>query len=274
MIKKYSASNPKYSVVIPAYNESEFIKDTLLSLQQQSYKGDIEIIVVDNNSSDSTAKIASDAGAIVYSESNIGVCWARQMGTLAAKGEIIISSDADTTYDKDWILNIDKAFRSDKELVALAGGCQFKEAPLWAKIYPALLFGAIDKIYKLTGRTVYGSATNIAFKKTAWNGYDTTLSQGGDELGLLRNLKQSGKVKFINSNPTYTSSRRLYRGFIYNVLFSFLIYYILEYNLSRIFNRPVFGPCPKFRDNSTNIPYWFNRPAILKTANLLTKSND
>lgn len=67
-------------------------------------------------------------------------------------------------------------------------------------------------IYRATGRTCYVSATNIAFRRDRWTGYDTRLTQGGDELDLLRRMRREGRVIYDHGNPTYTSGRRFNRG--------------------------------------------------------------
>lgn len=240
---------PDYSIVIPAYNEAKYIAKTLKSLQKQDYKGNVEIIVVDNNSTDKTVYIASKTGAKVLKEENIGVCWARQTGTAYASGKIIISTDADTIFAKDWLSNIDKSFKQNPNLIAVGGTCHFVNAPYWGKLFETSLYGLVSVIYKLTGKIVHFCAANIAFKKSAWDGYNTNLTQGGDELDLLRKMKKKGPIHYDSQNPVFTSSRRLTRGLIYNIFVTFLTYYVIEYNLSRIFKRPVLGGYPKFRDN-------------------------
>ncbi|HSX44634.1 MAG TPA: glycosyltransferase family 2 protein [Candidatus Saccharimonadales bacterium] len=256
-------SLPRFSVVIPAYNEAPYIAETLLSLKRQNFAGRFEIIVVDNNSSDATAEIARSLGANVVEEKNPGVCNARQRGTEVAQGEIVISTDADTQFRVDWLSRIDGTFSIHKDAVAVVGSCHYSDGPIWGLIYPYLLFGLISTIYRVTGRTYYATATNIAFKKSAWHGYNTTLTQGGDELDLLRNLRKQGRVVFANGNPTLTSARRLARGFIYNFFVSFLIYYVLEYNLNRIFKRRILGSAPHFRnDFSPKILSLFNAAII------------
>ncbi len=242
------SSRPRFSVVIPAYNEAPYISETLVSIKKQNFAGKVEIIVVDNNSTDSTVQIAKSLGAIVVEEKQPGVCFARQKGTQVATGEIIISTDADTYYSVDWLSRIDGTFSKKPNAVAVVGSCHYIGGPIWGTIYPYLLFGLISVVYRLTGRTYYATATNIAFKKSAWHGYNTMLTQGGDELDLLRNLRKEGTVVFSNGNPTFTSARRLTRGFIYNFVITFLIYYVLEYNLNRIFKRRVLGSAPHFRN--------------------------
>ena len=237
----------RYSVVIPAFNEEADIGVCLESLFAQDYPGPFEIIVVDNHSTDRTAARAEAAGATVIFEPERGVCQARQRGTTSAKGNIIISTDADTTFSPGWLSAIDRAFDGNPAAVAVAGPCQFVAAPWWAVLYPRLLFGAVNLVNRITGRVVYVSATNIAFRKSAWTGYDIRLTQGGDELDLLRRLRAAGEVVFDPTNPTRTSSRRLDEGLLYNVFVTFGYFYVLGYALNRAFGRPVLGMAPPFR---------------------------
>lgn len=243
-------NKPRYSIVIPAYNEEAYLGATLSSLAGLKTKLRYEVIVVDNNSDDRTVSIAKKYGAKIVQENSPGVCFARQTGTLAAKGDIVISTDADTTFEPLWLNNIDSAFLANPKLVAVAGPCHYTDGPAWGKAYPYLLFGLIGLINKIFGAVIYVTATNIAFKKSAWSGYDTNLTQGGDELYLLGTLKKRGKIKFLNSNPVNTSGRRLKRGLIYNLFVTFILYYVIEYNLTRIFGRSVLGSAPSIRTNT------------------------
>jgi cellulose synthase/poly-beta-1,6-N-acetylglucosamine synthase-like glycosyltransferase len=59
----------RISVVIPCYNEADYLADAIRSLHQQAYAGEYEIVVVDNNSTDATVDIARGLGVRVVSES-------------------------------------------------------------------------------------------------------------------------------------------------------------------------------------------------------------
>ncbi len=240
----------RFSVVIPCYNEEAYIGATLKSLSKQSYRGKFEVIVVDNNSTDKTAKIALKHGARVITENRTGVCWARQAGTEAARGQIVVSTDADTQFDKDWLKRIDQTFRDNKSIVGVTGPCRYPDGPWWGKFYTFVLFGAVGIRYRMTGKPFYITATNTAFKKSAWEGYDTALTQGGDEMYLLNQLQQKGKVMFEATNPTFTSSRRLNQGLFYTIFVSFFIYYLLAYNLNKRFDRTILGTAPAYRENT------------------------
>jgi glycosyltransferase involved in cell wall biosynthesis len=237
----------RFSVIVPAYNEAAYLGHALDSLLHQDYDGRYEIIVVDNNSCDETAAIAARYGVRVVSEPQQGVCAARQRGVDCATGEIIISTDADTTQPRDWLRAIDARFIESEKVVAVAGPCRYKDPSWWAKAYPTLLFGLVAAIYGLTGFVFYVSATNFAVRRTAFPGYDLNLTQGGDELDLLRRLRRRGQVSWERQNVVTTSARRLQRGLLYNIVVTFFVYYLLAYWFNRLSQRQTFGMAPAFR---------------------------
>ncbi len=239
---------PRFTVVIPALDEELYLADCLRSLDEQDFDGDVEVIVVDNNSTDRTAAIARSHGAVVVHEPRPGVCWARQRGTELARGEVIVSTDADTTFDPNWLARIDQVLHGHPSCVAVGGPCAFTaDSPFWAKVYPRALFGAVWLVHRVTGRVFYVTATNLAFRREAWPGYNTQMTQGGDEVDLLRRLKRRGPVRFDRRNPTFTSPRRLQRGLGYNLVVTFFVYYLLAYWLNRMTGRPLVGTAPAFR---------------------------
>lgn len=87
------------SVIIPAYNAAEYIEETLLSVLNQDYNN-IEIIVVDDGSTDSTKDIVQKYSGRVkyYFKENGGQSSARNFGVEVSNGEIIAFIDADDTW--------------------------------------------------------------------------------------------------------------------------------------------------------------------------------
>ncbi len=87
-----------YSIIVPAFNEAEWLPATLASLHRAmaplAFSG--EIIVVDNNSSDDTGTIARKAGVRVVFESHNQISRARNTGACAAQGRFLVFVDADT----------------------------------------------------------------------------------------------------------------------------------------------------------------------------------
>jgi len=239
----------RFSIVVPCYNEGAYLADTITSLRAQRFWGAWEIIVVDNNCTDDTAEIASGLGARVVREVMQGVCNARQRGAEVSNGEIIVSADADTIYPTDWLATIDESFRADHRVVAVSGPCRYTDGPLWGRVYGRLLFGLVHLIYRLTGHICYVTATNLAFYRDHWPGYNVRLTQGGDELDLLRKLRRSGDVQYEHANVVSTSSRRLTRGLAYNIVVTLVIYYLSAYYLNRFFGRRIVGVAPPCRKN-------------------------
>ena len=233
--------------MIPAHNEEAFLGACLDSLLAQDCREPCQIIVVDNNSTDGTASVAAARGVTVVRESPPGVCWARQRGTQLADGEIVVSTDADTVFSPGWLSRIDQEFRRDPAPVAVAGPCRFTDAPWWGRAYAWVLFHLVQLLTRLTGRVPYVTATNLAFRKSVFCGYDTQATQGGDEFGLLRQLRARGPVTFDHGNPVFTSARRMYRGLVYNLLVTCLFYYLLGYTLNRLTGRTIVGMAPAIR---------------------------
>lgn len=102
-IDNMKRGEPEVSVVIPAYNEEESILQTLSSLSASSTRKSVEIIVVDNNSADKTAELATACGVTCIRETKQGITPARNAGLQAAGGKYILNADADTIYPPDWI---------------------------------------------------------------------------------------------------------------------------------------------------------------------------
>jgi glycosyltransferase involved in cell wall biosynthesis len=92
---------PKVSVIIPAYNASQYLADAIRSVLSQSFR-DFEIIVVDDGSSDNTEQVAAEFFPDVkyYRQSNAGPAIARNTGIRKAKGEWIAFLDSDDWWDE------------------------------------------------------------------------------------------------------------------------------------------------------------------------------
>jgi glycosyltransferase involved in cell wall biosynthesis len=243
----------KISVVIPAFNEEKYLPMCLKSLQEQDFDGGYEVIVVDNNSDDDTAKVAASFGATVVREKRRGICFAREAGTEKAKGEIVVSTDADCTLPKDWLQKISDTFEKYPEIVAATGSFQFAPKPRWGKFYSMSLFKAVKHFYKLTGKILYTPASNFAFKKSVWEeigGYNTALTQGGDENDLFKRLRAKGDAKYISNNCVMTSSRRLAKGLYHSLFISLIGFYLLDYYVAaKVSGKSALGHYPAYRED-------------------------
>jgi len=198
------------SVVIPALNEEKLLPDCLESLRNQDYKGKYEIIVADNGSTDNTANIARDSGAkVVHCSERRSVFYARQVGTDAASGDIIVQADADTVYPRDWLITIADYFSSHAETVAISGRFIYRDPPSWAK-FEYLVRDCTNRLaVALLGRPMLISGATFAFRSWAFlkgNGY-IGLSYSADQHGISSRLSKMGKVSYDPNLYVLTSSR-------------------------------------------------------------------
>jgi len=108
------------TILVCTYNRAGFLRETLRAISALPRRGDyeVEIIVVDNNSSDATAKVVADADAaapalpIRYEfEPLQGKSFALNRGLRCARGEVIAHTDDDVWPDPQWLDRIVAAFR-------------------------------------------------------------------------------------------------------------------------------------------------------------------
>lgn len=118
----------KVSIVIPAYNSEKFIGRCLSSIAHQTYQN-IEIVVVNDGSNDSTSEIVkkmqkSDPRIVYISQANSGVSSARNTGINASTGEFITFIDSDDTIEPDTIEKTMDYFQKYDGLDVVNYGCR------------------------------------------------------------------------------------------------------------------------------------------------------
>ncbi|MEN7982575.1 MAG: glycosyltransferase family 2 protein [Nanoarchaeota archaeon] len=105
------------SVIIPAYNEENYIGKCLESLGKQSFK-DFEIIIIDDGSTDKTREIIRKYKKIILIiGEHKGTAFSRNLGAKKAKGEILIFVDADMTFNKDYLKNLVKPILENEKII-------------------------------------------------------------------------------------------------------------------------------------------------------------
>ncbi len=109
------------SIIIPAYNTERTIGECLSAATNLAWPGDLEVIVVNDGSSDKTGEIASRfSGVRVINVPNGGAPRATNIGIQAAHHDIVVSLDADAILEKDWLKKIIPSF-DDPSVAAVAG---------------------------------------------------------------------------------------------------------------------------------------------------------
>ena len=94
--------NVLVSVIVPAYNEEKTLGKCLLSIKNQTYKN-IELIVVDDGSTDDTSKIAKKYADVFMVQKHLGPGVARNKAAKIAKGKILVFIDADMYLDMSYV---------------------------------------------------------------------------------------------------------------------------------------------------------------------------
>lgn len=209
----------KLSFVIPAFNEEEYIGDCLESIfrETKEKKYDIEIIVVNNASTDRTREVAASfVGVKVIDEPQKGLVRARQTGYLASRGDLIANIDADTMLTRGWLNKVYSEFYQDNELLALSGPPIYYDLPkvqqflINSYYYLGYLIYLINRFVLRTGSMTQGG--NCVIRRTALEkigGYNSRIDFWGEDTDLAKRLNKIGKVKFTFRLPIYTSGRRL-----------------------------------------------------------------
>ncbi len=121
----------KVSVVIPAYNAARTIGEAVAhSLSQTKGSLQVELIVVDDGSTDDTAAVAESAGATVIRQRNAGPAAARNRGWKSATGTFICFTDSDCIPAADWLENLLDGF-TDSQVGAVAGSYEIANPSSW-----------------------------------------------------------------------------------------------------------------------------------------------
>jgi len=192
------------SFIIPAYNEELLLRQTLEAIHKAAKEIDVayELIVVDDDSSDNTDKIANDLGATVVKVSHRQISVARNAGVHVANGSLLVFIDADTVISTEILQATIGAINSG----AIGGSAAFRfdgYIPVYGRVIQWLLF----RIYRL-GKVVGGSylfCTREAFERVG--GFDESV-YGGEEMILSRTLKKLGRFILLKQT-VLTSGRRL-----------------------------------------------------------------
>lgn len=202
------------SIVIPAFNEEAYIENCLDALKKQNYKGEYEIILVDNNSGDKTSQIAKKFGIKVIFEKKQGYVFALKKGMNEAKGDIIAVTDADTQVPADWLSLILDAFE-EKSVVAITGLAKVQVGLRIMDVLMNLSFALFSMSTLMIGKPNL-NGFNFAVRKSAFmkaGGLDTDFLMSPDvDLGIR--LTKMGKVRVSKHLLVHTSARRWQKDFM------------------------------------------------------------
>jgi GT2 family glycosyltransferase len=118
-----TADRPMVSVLITTYNSAQFLEACLESLVQQIYKP-LEVIIVDNASSDGTRELLANVGdgiSVIYNDTNIGFAAAQNQAARLAKGSWLLSLNPDVVLSPDFVAKAVESAKVDPKIGVVCG---------------------------------------------------------------------------------------------------------------------------------------------------------
>lgn len=183
-------ANPLVSIIIPVYNGEKYLAEAIESILSQTYRP-FEIIIVDDGSTDGTAKIAADFGnnvCYVY-QSNSGPATARNKGLRMSKGNVIAFLDVDDLWPENNLnLLVDEMLR-DPVMEVIRGNAQLMKYNTETGEFD-LVWNPKAAFPYYIGAAIYRKS---AFRKVGL--FDTTLKFGEDRDWYNRVNELNLKVK-------------------------------------------------------------------------------
>ena len=193
------------SFIVPAYNEEHELPRALASIRRaaEAAQQSFEIIVVDDASTDATAEIAKNAGALVVPVQFRQIAAVRNAGARAAHGDILFFVDADTWIAPTHVTNALNALQSG---YAGGGARVIPEGPVprWGRLF-VQIFSLFYFTLSRLGAGAFLFTTRENFR--AVGGFDDQLF-AGEEVYFTIALKKIGKFKLLRE-PIITSGRKL-----------------------------------------------------------------
>ncbi|MBE6495411.1 MAG: glycosyltransferase [Methanobrevibacter thaueri] len=194
-----------FSIIIPTYNEEEYLPVLLDSIKMQSFD-DYEVIVADANSTDKTREIAESYGCVVVDGGLPAV--GRNKGAEVAKGEYLLFLDSDLELTEDYLRNVLYEFRMEHLGIAIT-----KMKPLSDKVEDKIFHDfanyfmiGVEKI-KPHGAGCYG----IIVKKSLHDevgGFDESLTFGEDT-DYIERIAEKERFRVLRNAEIGVSTRRL-----------------------------------------------------------------
>ncbi len=219
---------PTISIIIPAYNEEDYLPACLDAIMQHAAGLAKEVIVVDNNSTDGTRAVVERYPAVTYVfEPRKGITRARQRGFEAATGDILAYVDADTKPPAGWIEQIHAQFGTRDNLACLSGPYSFYDLSGLRNAMSRGWFAAARPLYLLTGYMMVGG--NFAIRKPVlekMGGFDSSIEFYGEDVDIGKRAKKHGKVLFSQTFVMPTSGRRMTKQGFARIAGIYLVNYL------------------------------------------------
>lgn len=194
------ATFPDVSIVIPVMNRADELRRCLTSLTRLSYPQEkLQIIVVDDGSSDDSPLVARQFGALLVSSGGTGrgPAAARNVGAAMASGEILAFIDSDCTASEEWLCELIPSF-TNPALAAVGGqvdGMRTESAvDRYEAVMSSLSIGTRERTGSGGSDTFYLPSCNLLVRRTAFRnagGFKDSMHVGED-VDLTWRLRDGG----------------------------------------------------------------------------------
>jgi cellulose synthase/poly-beta-1,6-N-acetylglucosamine synthase-like glycosyltransferase len=215
---------PKVSVVIPTYNEAELITYKLANTARLSYpKDSLELVVVDSNSQDDTAKIVKDFSAqnpnlnikLLVEQERCGKSHALNYALERCSGEVIVVSDADCFWPAD-ILNKSVPYLADPAVGAIGGPkILFNAKQTWITRMEEDYLKSANMLRlgeSKTASTLFFEGGFSAFKRQVLERFDP-YKTGSDDCGTVLNvIEKDYRAMLVRDALFYSSFPASFKG--------------------------------------------------------------
>ena len=210
------ADPPRVSVLICTNNGARTLAETCDAVTRLEYP-DVEVIVVDDGSTDATADIAREHGIRVISTANHGLASARNTGLEAATGEIVAYLDDDAVPDPHWLLYLASEFR---ETDCVAGGGPNLAIPGDGAVADAVAAAPGNPTHVLVSdrEAEHIPGCNAAFRAEALReigGFDPQFRAAGDDVDVCWRLQdRGGRIAYVAPAMVWHHRRGSVRGYL------------------------------------------------------------
>lgn len=202
---------PTISLVIPAYNEEAYLPACLDAVMRNVAGKAMEVIVVDNNSTDGTRAVIERYPGVTYVfEPHKGITRARQRGFLTARGDILAYVDADTHPPEGWIDQIVQQFTTRPRLACLSGPYSFYDLSGIRNAISTIWFVMARPLGAITGYLMVGG--NFAIRREVlekMGGFDSSIEFYGEDVDIAKRARMHGQMLFSPAFVMPTSGRRM-----------------------------------------------------------------
>jgi glycosyltransferase involved in cell wall biosynthesis len=189
----------RVSVIIPAFNAEKTIEACLRACREQTYE-DLELLLVDDGSTDRTAEIAANCGVWCIRQTNQGPADARNRGAAETGGEVIAFTDADCVPRKDWVERLVAGFGGDTRIVGVGGTYDIAnpESRLARIVHEEI----VTRHRQFKSEVDFLGSFNVAYRREPFEkagGFDTSFrAASGEDNDLAYRLHDAGgRLRFV-----------------------------------------------------------------------------